>query len=196
MQLFSFRWFWDDVVCSLLLFVATKYCEYSVSTCNFYECYQVCVDIFLLGKNHFYFWVKILLHWRRIAGLEIYHGTGTDLSPKWMDHFTPPVMDDNSVCFLFLPTFGVVSDFSHSDVYLMCPKWYFFVVLLCISLMIRQRACFHVLTGHSYVASIYGHISLWGIQIFCLFFFFFQLGCVCCCLGYSYRKTRTFSPTQ
>ena len=147
---------------------------------------------FLLGKNHFYFWVKILLHWRRIAGLEIYHGTGTDLSPKWMDHFTPPVMDDNSVCFLFLPTFGVVSDFSHSDVYLMCPKWYFFVVLLCISLMIRQRACFHVLTGHSYVASIYGHISLWGIQIFCLFFFFFSVGLCMLLFGLFLQENSNF----
>ena len=119
--------------------------------------------------------------------MEIYHGTGTDLSPKWMDHFTLPVMDDNSVCFLFLLTFGVVSNFSHSNVYLMCPEWYFFVVLLCISLMIRQWARFHVLTGHSDVASIYGWPCIFvRYPNFLPIFFFFQLGCVCCCLGYSW----------
>ena len=96
-------------------------------------------------------------------------------------------MDDNSVCFLFLLTFGVVSNFSHSNVYLMCPEWYFFVVLLCISLMIRQWARFHVLTGHSDVASIYGWPCIFvRYPNFLPIFFFFQLGCVCCSLGYSW----------
>lgn len=93
---------------------------------------------------------------------------GTDLPPKWMDHFTlPPMMDDYSVCFLFLPTFGV-----NFLAILMCTwcvpdgtsLWFHF------ALPDRQWACFHMLTGRC-MWSVYMAIYLCEVSNFCLFFF-------------------------